>query len=128
LLDRLAESARGTSVNVLPNENVESAVSTVFRRLSGPVLAEPKLIALDEHGKPTTRAVREVLPGNLPDLFEGDQLVVLGQYKDTELHFRLEGMNRDVQKAYEFDFRLDNATTRNGFVPRIWASRKIAML
>ena len=28
----------------------------------------------------------------------------------------------------EFAFQLDRATTKNGFVPRLWASRKIAAL
>jgi Ca-activated chloride channel family protein len=131
LLDRLAESARGTSLNVLPGENVESAVSSVFRRLQGPVVAEPRLVALGADGAPSTRAVHEQMPGALPDLFEGDQLVVLGQYRDADngrLKLRLEGEFRGAPRVYEFDFKLDGATTRNDFVPRLWATRKIAML
>ncbi len=131
LLDRLAESARGTSINVLPNDNVETAVSQTFRRLRGPVLSEPNLTMLDAGGSPTTRAVREMIPPALPDLFEGDQLVILGQYKDAdELRFRLDGgVHGDrTSGACEFRFKLDSATTRNAFVPRLWASRRIAML
>ncbi len=41
LLDHLAEANRGASINVLPKENVEIAVSKVFKRLMGPVMNEP---------------------------------------------------------------------------------------
>jgi Ca-activated chloride channel family protein len=129
LLDRIAESTRAASINILPNENVESAVSTVFKRLNGPVMSEPRLVCIDSNGRVNTRAVRELMPGVMPDIFEGDQLVALGQYKDAgELRFRLEGEHNGKPSAFEFQFRLDSATTRNSFVPRLWATRKIAML
>lgn len=129
LLDRLATSTRGSSINVLPGENVENAVSTVFSRLQGPVLSEPRLVCIDRDGNPLTRGVRDLMPGVLPDLFQGDQLVVLGQYKDAEeLRFRLEGEQAGQARSFEFHFKLAGATTRNAFVPRLWATRKIAML
>jgi Ca-activated chloride channel family protein len=131
LLDRIAETTRGSSINVLPGESVEVAVSQTFRRLFGPVLGEPKLAAIDPSGQPTTRAVKELLPANLPDLFDGDQLVVLGQYKDApELRLRLTGLTsgNHLERDMEFRFDLSSATTRNAFVPRLWATRKIAML
>jgi Ca-activated chloride channel family protein len=77
----------------------------------------------------TTRAVRELIPGRLPDLFEGDQLVVVGQYAgDEPLHFHLAGDFRGKRRAFEFRFDLSAASTRNSFVPRLWASRRIALL
>lgn len=130
LLDRLAEAARGASINVLPGEDVENAVSTVFRRLEGPILSEPALASIDRAGNNMPRATRELLPATLPDLFEGDQIVLLGQYKDAEeLRFRLEGADGGKPRTFEFHFKLDGAaTTRNAFVPRLWATRKIAKL
>ena len=44
-LDKIAQVARGASINVLPTEDIEVAVSQVFRRLSGPILAWPTLTA-----------------------------------------------------------------------------------
>lgn len=130
LLTHLATNSRATSTFVLPNEDVEAKVSQVYRRLVGPVLAEPTLAVLDKDGKPSTVRVADLMPGKVPDLFEGDQLVVLGKYKDGEqpLHFKLSGNYRGKAKAFEFEFKMDKATTRNNFVPRLWASRKIAML
>lgn len=129
LLTSIANATRATPTFVFPNENVEVKVSQVFKRLSGPVLAEPQLATLDRAGAVTTRAVRELLPGDLSDLFEGDQLVVLGQYQtDDPLHFRLSGNYLGASRTFDLKFDLSKATTRNAFVPRLWASRKIARL
>lgn len=129
LLTSIANATRATPTFVFPNENVEVKVSQVFKRLSGPVLSEPQLTTLDPKGAVTTRAVRDLLPGNLNDLFEGDQLVVLGQYQSDEpLHFRLSGDYLGTPRTFDLKFDLSKATTRNAFVPRLWASRKIARL
>jgi hypothetical protein len=73
--------------------------------------------------------VRELLPAELNDVFEGDQIVLLGQYQDNDpLHFRLSGNYLGAPRTFDLKFDLDKATTRNAFVPRLWASRKIARL
>lgn len=129
LLTSIANTTRATTTFVFPNENVEAKVSQVFRRLSGPVLADPQLATLDAGGAVTTRAVRELLPAELNDLFEGDQIVLLGQYQDDDpLHFRISGNYLGAGRTFDLKFDLDKATTRNAFVPRLWASRKIARL
>jgi len=129
LLDHLAQNSRAASTYVLPNEEIEAKVSQVYRRLYGPVLSEPELNVVDKHGKVTTRRVSELVPEAIPDLFEGDKLVLLGKYEgDGPLRFRLTGNCHDKLRTFKFEFKLDNATTRNSFVPRLWASRKIARL
>jgi Ca-activated chloride channel homolog len=129
LLTSIANSTRATASFVFPNENVESKVAQVFNRLSGPVLAEPRLAMLDSNGSVSTRAVRELLPAELNDVFEGDQIVLLGQYQgDDPLHFRINGNYLGAPKTFDFKFDLKKATTRNAFVPRLWASRKIARM
>lgn len=129
LLEKVAEDTRATSTFVLPKEDVEIKVSGVFKRLSGPVLAEPALKVVEASGQPAIGRVRDLIPGKLPDLFEGDQLVLLGQYIGAApLGFRLNGNYLGKTRAFKFDFKLDKATTRNAFVPRLWASRKIAVL
>lgn len=129
LLASLSNGSRGASTFVLPDEDVEVKVSQVFRRLNGPVLASPRLVVLGEDGKPDTRAVRELLPAELPDLFEGDQIALMGQYTSTKpLKLRLEGDY--LGKPTHFDFNLDTskASVKNSYVPRIWANRKVAAL
>ncbi len=129
LLTSIANASRASATFVFPNEDVEVKVSQVFRRLSGPVLADPQLASLDRSGAVTTRAVRELLPEELNDVFEGDQIVLLGQYQDNDpLHFRLTGNYLGAPRVFDLKFDLTKATTRNAFVPRLWASRKIARL
>jgi Ca-activated chloride channel family protein len=129
LLDGIAAETRATSTFVLPKEDVELKVSGVFKRLAGPVLADPVLEVLDEKGRPAPGRVRDVLPTVVPDMFEGDQLVVIGQYLgEKPLQFRLSGNYRGRRRTFKFRFGLDKASTRHSFVPRLWASRKIAVL
>lgn len=127
LLDKLAEVTRGKSETVLPNEDVEEKVGQVFKRLTGPVLAEPELALYESDGSRAQGRTRDILPAVLPDLFESDQLVLLGQYVgDRPLIFEIKGTALGKPKTFTFAFDFDRAHARNGFVPRLWASRKIA--
>ena len=129
LLNAMATEARGASTFVLPKEDVESKVSQVFRRLSGPVLADPKLRMFDPKGEITTRAVKDLLPNELNDLFEGDQLILLGQYQgEAPLHFKIDGNYLGEPRTFDFKFKVENASMKNSYVPRLWANRKIAYL
>jgi Ca-activated chloride channel homolog len=129
LLDRVAELTRGRPTYVLAGEDVEVKVADVFERLYGPVLADATLETLDGSGAITTTAVRELIPATLPDLFDGDQLVLLGQYRGEDpLRLRVKGNYLGEQKAFDFTFPVTTATTRNAFVPRLWASRRIGYL
>ncbi len=126
LLNHLAQKSRATSSFVLPSEDIEAKVSQMFRRLSGPAISDPVLTAVEDGER---RRVIDTLPAVLPDLFEGDQLVVLGKYQgDAPLRFRLDGRFHGKPRSLTFSFKLDRATAKNGFVPRLWASRKIAAL
>jgi len=129
LLEKIALDTRAAATFVLPKEDVEVKVGSVFKRLSGPILAGPKLEVVEKHGEPAPRRVRDVLPDRLPDLFVGDQLVVLGQYREEKpLNFQITGNYLGKKRTFKFTFGVEKATTRNAFVPRLWASRKIAVL
>ena len=126
LLEKLAYESRATTTFILTGEDVEVKVATVFQRLRGPVLADPVLV-IDETA--TRRRTRELIPTRIPDVFAGDQIILLGQYVGAEpLEFSLRGNYRGTPRVFRFRLSLDQATTRNGFVPRLWASRKIGLL
>ncbi|HEX5050990.1 MAG TPA: VIT and VWA domain-containing protein [Planctomycetota bacterium] len=128
LLDRIAEATRAVTTYVLPEEDVEEKVARTFARLDHPVLGEPVLSTVDAEGAAVARTA-EMLPARLPDLFVGDQLVVLGQYRgDDDLRFDLKGKTPAGDKRYSFVLSVRGATTRHAFVPRLWASRQIAFL
>jgi Ca-activated chloride channel family protein len=126
LLEKIAYESRATTTFILPGEDVEVKVAAVFQRLRGPVLADPVLAV----GEPASRRrARELIPSRIPDVFEGDQIILLGQYTgDEPLEFSLRGNYRGTPRVFQFRLPLDRATTRNGFVPRLWASREIGLL
>jgi Ca-activated chloride channel family protein len=73
--------------------------------------------------------VRELIPARIPDCYDGDSLVLLGQYVgDAPLDLCIRGTSFGVAREFLFHFNLDHATTRNAFVPRLWATRRIAYL
>ncbi|MCP5023808.1 MAG: VWA domain-containing protein, partial [bacterium] len=129
LLDRISDETRAMGTYVLPGENVEVKVARVFRRLSGPLLSDIELEVYGEDGKLTTRALREMSPTSIPDLFEGDPLVLLGRYKGQgKLKLRMSGLSFGKRRSFDVRFDLSHASARNSFVPRLWAGRKIAYL
>jgi len=129
LLEKIAANSKAKPEFILPDEDVEVKVGKVFRRLNGPALAGAKLEILDADSNPAVGRTRDVIPSVLGDLFAGDRLVVLGQYIGTEkLTFMLSGNDGTKQRKFRFDFNTAKANVRNGFVPRLWASRKIAEL
>ena len=129
LLEKIADESRARAEFVLPKEDVEAKIGKVFEQLTGPILADTKLQVLDKNGEPAIGRTRDIIPQKLPDLFEGDRVVLLGQYVGTEpINFKISGNYLGKKRQFKFKFKFDKANCRNGFVPRLWASRKIAEL
>jgi Ca-activated chloride channel family protein len=129
LLEKIAAESRARAEFVLPKEDVEAKIGKVFGQLTGPTLAEPKLQVVKRNGEPAIGRTRDIMPQKLPDLFEGDQIVLLGQYVGTKpIAFKISGNYLGKKRQFKFKFKFDKANVRNGFVPRLWASRKIAEL
>lgn len=128
LLTNLARSSRAVPTFVLPDEDVEVKVGQVFRRLAGPVLAAPKLSVVAAGGS-HDHGVRDLLPSELPDLFEGEQIVLLGQYtQDGAITLRITGSYLGAERSFDVALDPRAASTHHAFVPRLWATRKIAFL
>jgi Ca-activated chloride channel family protein len=129
LLEKIAAESRARAEFVLPKEDVEAKIGRVFEQLTGPTLADTKLQVVDNNGEPAIGRTRDIIPQKLPDLFEGDQIVLLGQYVGTKpITFKISGNYLGKKRQFKFKFNFDKANVRNGFVPRLWASRKIAEL
>jgi len=129
LLEKIADMSRAKAEFVLPKEDVEVKIGKVFKKLTGPILADAELEVVKEDGEPAIGRTRDIMPETLPDMFEGDQLVLLGQYVGKKpITFKISGNYLGENRTFQFTFEFDNADVRNGFVPRLWASRKIAQL
>jgi Ca-activated chloride channel family protein len=124
LLDRLADQTRAVSTYVRPEEDIEVKVSALYDKISHPVLTDLKLTA----GPCVTLA--EMYPGELPDLFHGGQLVVLGRYHGhgaaaLTLSGKVGGEGREF--VYETTFPEKTGDER-AFVEGLWARRKVGYL
>lgn len=129
LLEKIAAESRATAEFVLPNEDIEVKIGKVFKQLTGPILADVEVEVVEVAGRPAIGRTRDIIPDKLPDLFDSDQLVLLGQYVGKEpITFKISGNYLGKKRTFKFTFNFDKADVRNGFVPRLWASRKIAQL
>jgi Ca-activated chloride channel family protein len=122
LLDRIAEETRAVTQYVLPEEDIEAKVSTFFAKVKEPILANPQL-----HFPDGVR-VSKLYPSPLPDLFNGEQLVLVARYARAN-HGKvvLEGtVNGSTKKfRYDVDFATDE---EHDFIPRLWATRRVGYL
>jgi Ca-activated chloride channel family protein len=123
LLDRLARELRGQSVYVRPNENIEAPVSALYAKVGSPMMTDVAVdIQLD--GGTTSR----VYPRQMPDLFRGDQLVLVGRYrKGGAAKINLTGVAGGKKQAFTYQATFAEAPQgdTNGFVARLWAIRRI---
>jgi len=123
LLDGLAREMRGTTSYVRPNENIEAPVSALFSKIGSPMMTEVA-VKIDLDGGATSR----IYPRQMPDLFRGDQLVLVGRYKaGGAARIALTGMaaGRKQSLSYQANFETASAGENNAFVARLWAIRRI---
>ncbi len=131
LLSALAHKSRGATTFVLPDEDIEVKVGQVYRRLSGPVLALPKLAALDAGGEPAHGVITDTLPADLPDVFQGDQVIAVGRYTGSlsgPVRIRLEGEGPAGRRFVDATLDPSTASAANAYVARLWAGRRIGAL
>ncbi len=126
-LDRVGEALRGDADYVRPDENIESKVSRFVAKTSAPVLENLKLsVAGVNAGEIYPR------PGDLPDLFAGTQLVVVGRYTGgsgaTPARLTLSGEANGKPQTFALSASFPAVTTEAEFLPRLWATRKIGYL
>lgn len=124
MLDQLADQTRALSTFVRPAEDIEAKVSSLYDKISHPVLANLKL-SVGEGVR-----LEEVYPPQLPDLFHGSQLVVLGRYSGKgPVAVKLNGqVGMEGQEfVYEVSFP-DKTSDDRAFVEHVWARRKVGYL
>lgn len=122
LLDRLSLDNRGTVEYVKPEEDIEVKVSNFYAKVSHPVLSDP---AVEISGAD----VYDIFPAELPDLFSGSQLAVVGRYEGSgPATIRLSGHVGEREEQFVYESRFAKRNRHNSFLGPIWAGRKIAYL
>ena len=129
LLDRLSRVCFGQSQYVRPNEDIEAAVAQLYRRIGAPALVDLSLsIDLEnlppEKGSPVSR----IYPHGDFDLFAGDQLVMVGRYKQSgNAKVTIRGKVDGVEQTFDFPAQLVEHSTDDSqaFVEKLWALRRV---
>lgn len=124
LLDRLSINNAGTSTYVKPDENIEGAVGGFYSKLTVPVLTSIKV-------EMSGTSLNQTYPRDIPDLFQGGQLVLSGRYTQSgKSTLVLTGKVGEESVRYEFPVTL--AAPGEGhdrdYVETLWASRRIVDL
>lgn len=130
LLDKITDHTRAKSQYVLPEEDIEVKVSNFFTKISHPVLAN-----IDLKIKGDVR-VSKMYPHAMPDIFRGDQLIVLGQYKgttaagakSTDVAVQLTGFVDGEKRTMTYEIGFPTKAKQNTFIPRLWAVRRVGYL
>jgi Ca-activated chloride channel family protein len=124
LLDQLAEKTRSVCTYVRETEDIEAKVSGLYAKISHPVLTDLKLTVA------SGVTVSEVYPPQLPDLFHGSQLVVLGRYHGHgHAPITLSGKVGTTSKDFVYEVAFPRKTTGDkAFVEDLWARRKVGYL
>lgn len=123
LLDRITEETRAFSQYVLPDEDIEVKVSNFFSKIKDPVLANPTI--------KFTAGVRatKLYPSPLPDLFRGDQLVLVGRYSgEGSSAAILEGTVNGKKRQFTYEVNFPREDDGHEFIPRLWATRRVGYL
>jgi len=124
LLDQLADNTKAISTYVRPAEDIEAKVTSLYGKISHPVLANVKLTT-SENIK-----VFEVYPPQMPDLFFGSQLVVLGKYSGSgPAAVKIAGQVGKEPREFAYDVLFPAKTDGDReFVEHLWARRKVGFL
>lgn len=130
LLDRVSRDLRGQSVYVKPNENIESQVAILYNKIGSPLLTD--LALAWEFDQPlraeSGAAISRVYPKQLTDLFQGEQIVMVGRYKaNGTAKVTLTGSISGEKRTFTFPATLvsNSSNEMHGYVEKLWATRRI---
>jgi Ca-activated chloride channel family protein len=124
LLDRLSGGNGGASEYVRPDEDIEAHVSRFYSKLTSPALTGISI-------EMASTDLNRTYPRDVPDLFEGGQLVWVGRYRQsgrTEVVVR--GKVGGERQEFRFPAELAGAGrgTAYDFVERLWAVRRVGFI
>ena len=124
LLDKIAENTKALSTYVRPAEDSETKVTGLYGKISHPVLANVRLTTSDNI------KVYDIYPPQMPDLFFGSQLVVIGKYSGNgPAAVKIAGQVGKETREFAYDVNFPPKTDGDReFVEHLWARRKVGFL
>ncbi|MGQ0704166.1 MAG: VIT domain-containing protein [Gemmatimonadales bacterium] len=122
LLDRLAVDGRGSATYVPPGADVGDAVGSVLTKLSRPALVDLRIVAAPVR-------FLDQAPATLPDLFHGEELVILARYRgDGSGPVVIEGTRNGRRERFTIAATFPRREPANEYLPPLWAARRIGEL
>ena len=122
LLDRLAVEGRGRSEYVAPEADVETAVGAVLGRINAPALTDLRVVS-------SPVQFLETAPADLPDLYFGEELVLVGRYRGTGTGaVVVEGQRHGKRERFSARATFPEHDPDNDFIPPLWAARRVGEL
>ncbi len=122
LLDRLAVEGRGSATYVAPGADVSDAVGGVLSKLSRPALVDLRIVDAPVH-------FEESAPAVLPDLFYGEELIVLARYHgEGNGPVVIEGTRNGRRERFTVAAQFSRTERGNDYIPPLWAARRIGEL
>jgi Ca-activated chloride channel family protein len=136
LLDRLAGDNRGRSDYVKPKEPIETKVSSLYAKIKNPVMTD--LTASIEGLR-----LKDMYPRHLDDLFDGDQIVLVGRYDCDDARklpteevglggstLVIKGRYEGRERAFEYPVTVNTGPGAGTyrFVEKLWAIRRVGWL
>jgi Ca-activated chloride channel homolog len=124
LLDQVVEAARGTGSYVRPTERIDEEVASLYSKINAPVLTD---VSLDLGGVVTD----DLYPAQLPDLFAGTQLTLVGRYRgeSENLSITLRGQVNGQEQVFVYSgMEFPGRAGGQPFIARLWATRRIGDL
>ena len=122
LLDTLSIENGGFTTYVEPGENIEDSIATFYDRVGAPLIWDLDSVF-------NSVDVYDTYPVNLPDLFAGDMLEIVGRYRSGgEGEVFLTGQGVGISDAFTEQIELIEGFTHHDYLAKIWAGRAIAYL
>ncbi len=124
LLDRISIETHAASQYVLPDEDLEIKLPNFYTKIKEPVLSN-LAVAFSGGDIRTT----QMYPSSLPDLFKGDMLIAFGRYSGKgAAAVKITGMLNGEKKEFVQDVNFTDNDTKNAFIPRLWATRRVGWM
>lgn len=136
LLDKLVGDNQGKSDYVKPKESVEGKVSSLYAKIKNPVMTNVKVRLDKVH-------LRDMYPRQVSDLFEGDQIVLVGRYSGEDVEklpgrrdgvyntqLVVTGIYEGKERGFEYPVTIQPGEKHSAyaFVEKLWAIRRVGYL
>lgn len=123
LLDRITELTRSYRTYIGNNEDIELKLSSFYTKISSPIMSNISIKYSNNVD------VYDTQPHDLPDLFRGSAVTVLGRYRHGgNLNIQLSGTIDGKTEQMNYPINLPQQALPHDFVPTLWASRQVGYL